>query len=233
MTSVAGVPRGVGSPGLWISIGRSGSGKTYGIRQQLYRAARRIPIVALDLMGEWTPKPGVVVGLPRDLARVTCVVSSVEKATRYIERGARLAIVQPPSSTEVTDVAEEACAWAWRRNASSVRGVAIPEAHRVAPQGKLSPAIGAVVTAWRHGRVAAWLDTQRFALLNRTAIEQATETRIHAVGRRDREAIAKDFGADELNAALAECARRMRAGQPGWHVKVDIAADGPFDLERE
>lgn len=233
MSTVAGVPSGVGAPGLWISIGRSGSGKTFGIRRQLYRAARRIPIVVLDFMGEWTPSPGKIVGLPPELGRVTCVVSSVEKAARYIERGARLAIVQPAQSTEIADVAEEACAWAWRRNARDVRGIAIPEAHRVAPQGKLTPAIQAVITAWRHGRVAAWLDTQRFALLNRTAIEQATETRIHAVGRRDRETIAKDFGADELDAALAECARRMRAGQPGWHVKVDIAADGPFDLERE
>lgn len=217
--------------GLRVAIGRSGAGKTHGIRNELHEAARGHlgpieAVLALDAMGEWS-------GVPQDLARVTAIVRTVERGIALAQRGARLVIVQPDTSSDLRDVAEQACRWAWRRGATSVRGIAIPEAHRVAPQGNLSPAIQAVVTAWRHGRVACWLDTQRFALLNRTAIEQASETRLYAVGRRDRDQIVRDFGAPELGEALAQCAQRLKRGESGWHVKVDIAAEGPFRLERE
>jgi hypothetical protein len=228
-------------PAIFVSVGVSGSGKTHGVKKQVFRAvAEGMSVVVIDRTREWT-------SVPASLSGVTALVSSVDAARARFAAGARLAIVGCTSKDLAKQVAA-ACAWAGEKGPGDTRreglprGVAIPEAHRVLPNvGGLvggAEAIDDCVTAFRHANALLWLDTQRFAKLNRTAVEQAETIRVYACGPRDVGAVAEDFAtrehAPELEAAIRKCGARKKAKQPGWYIELEqTAVLPPFELQRE
>lgn len=209
-------------PGIRLAVGISGTGKTHGIKQQIYRSACVMPVMVLDRMHEWNEVPPALAG-----RTVGC--QTIAQAREHAKRGKRLIVVRP---SDIIVASNEACAWA--RDWKGVAGVAIAEAHRVAPNVNSLPlAIDDVATAWRHHKVALWLDTQRFALLNRTLTEQARELRIYSVvGDRDL-SVVSEIGGKALVASVMECAARLARNEPGWHVELGLVRTPPYDLKRE
>lgn len=228
---------GADGPGLRLSIGISRSGKTFGLRRQVYRAVLAgVPVMVLDRMHEWT-------SLPPEVARVAVGVRSttgVPLAAAWLQEGARLAIVQ---TSDVAGDALKAAEWAKGKVDESLpaihpanhRGIAITEVHRAAPNtgNPLPELLEDVALAWAHHNVSFFCDTQRIALCNRTLTEQMRELRVYAVGRGVDSQRLKEMGGPELAAASQECARRLVAGEPGWHVKIRTVALPPYELERE
>lgn len=204
-------------PGLRLNIGIPGSGKTYTIRNQVERAAHHYPVLVLDRMEEWSE-------VPADIPSAGAL--TVDDAIKHIDRGARLVVVRP---RDLQSAAEQAAQWAGAY--PGLAGVAIPEAHNVAPSsGRLHPAIADLACVWRHRRISAWLDTQRVALLSRTITEQARELRIFAtVGDRDLSVIS-EMSADgkALVASVRECAKRYAQGEPGWHIRLGLIREPPY-----
>lgn len=201
--------------GIRLSVGVSGAGKTFGVRREVCEAARAgVPVLVIDRMHEWE--------------RGDAGAFDVATAARYVDQGARLVIVRP---RDVVAAAEEACAWA--RDRRELAGVALPEAHRIAPNGaRLSDALEDCATAWRHFRVALWCDTQRISLLSRTITEQARTLRLYAiVGDLDARAVA-ELGGRELAEQVQEAARRLAGGEPGWHVELGLVRVPPYELRR-
>jgi hypothetical protein len=201
--------------GIRVAIGVSGAGKTHGIRREVYSAAAHYPVIVLDRMHEW------------DRGDAGC--TTVADAAKVIQAGARLVIVRP---ADVVSAAEAACLWA--RDYPGQAGVAIPEAHRPLPNGaRLSPGAEDVACAWRHYKVSLWLDTQRFALLNRTITEQAREIKLYAVaGELDTRLVA-ELGGRELALLVRESAARLSKGEPGWHVALGLVRVPPYRLSRD
>ena len=202
--------------GIRLAVGVSGSGKTYGVTNDVKRAAASgMPVMVIDRMREWT------VG--------HAGVTTIEAGAKAAEKGAKLIIVRP---RDFVAAVEEACAWAIAQ--PGVAGVAVPEAHGALPNSmRLSGAVEDVATAWRHHKVALWCDTQRLALINRTVTEQACELRIYAVRGELDMRVVKELGGAALVDAVKECARRMRDGEKGWHVKLDVSGLGPYLPQRD
>lgn len=206
------------TPGVRLAVGVSGSGKTYGLRREIYTATTTHPVLVIDPMREWRTAPPSCAPVG---------VRSVRDAIKAVDSGARLVVIE--TSDVVTD-AEQACQWARSRGDC---GVAMPEAHRIAPNGdRLSGALDACATAWRHYRVTLWLDTQRIALLHKTLTEQASEIRLHAVfGVRDL-AVIREWGGRELEKAVSDCAEKLANGEPGWCVRLGMVRRPPYQIER-
>lgn len=207
-----------------LSVGVSGSGKTYGMRRGIFRAARRMPIAVIDRMREWNE-------VPADLVRVTRGARSVEEAREWFKNGMRLVIVRD-DRTDVANQLDAACKWAIRYPGEA--GVACPEAHRACPLNKPLPHyVEIALTQWRHHRVWLWLDTQRMPLLSKTATEQATVLKLYTiVGVRDLSVIEQTYGPD-CRASVEACAAKLREGQPGWHVALGHVRVKPFPLTRD
>lgn len=212
--------------GIRTSIGVSGAGKTYGIRSSIYRSARHMPIVVIDTNEEWA-------SVPRELQRVTAGALDMDAAIAAIARGARLVIVRP---ADLESAAHRAFEWAIERPRSDgVRGIAIPEAHLVLPNRAITSeprAVQLAVLAWRHRKVALWLDTQRFAQLSVTVRDQSRITRLYAQGKSDMDKV-QEWGGRALADRVRECAERFRRGEPGWHVPIHVAPIPPFEVSRD
>lgn len=208
------------SPGVNLAIGVSGGGKTGGMRPEVFGYARTNPVIVLDPMREWRSAPPDT--NPAGCQAITGPNGAIDKANK----GHRLIVVE---TDDVARDAELACQWARQRCDC---GVAMPEAHRIAPNGdRLPAALDACLTAWRHYRNTLWLDTQRLALLHKTATEQASEIRIHAVyGQRDL-SIMREWGGRELEAAVGRCAAKLAEGSPGWCVRLGIVRKPPYPIE--
>lgn len=208
------------SPGVNLAVGVSGSGKTGGMRDEVFAYTRSHPAIVLDPMREWrSAPPGCK---PIGVQSITGPAGAIARANE----GFRLIVVE---TDDVARDAEQACEWARRRGDC---GVAMPEAHRIAPNGdRLPPSLDSCLTAWRHYRNTLWLDTQRLALLHKTATEQASEVRIHAVyGQRDL-AVIREWGGRELEAAVSKCAAKLAEGRPGWCVRLGIVRRPPYVIE--
>lgn len=219
--------------GLHVSVGVSGSGKTFGIRRDIASAVRAgMPVVAIDRMKEWDE-------VPADLVSMTAGATNAlprEAMARTLAAGRRLLVLRydpsrPGALTDPIAAAIDACAWA--REHRGAAGVALPEAHRVAPvmPVKLPPDIEEIATCWRHHQVALWADTQRLANLNKTVLENARDVRLYAmVGPRDLAA------AEELASGMAplvrEAGARLARGEPGWHVRLGWSRLPPYELAR-
>lgn len=216
-------------PGLRLSVGVSRSGKTHGVRQQVYRSVRAgVPVLVLDRLAEWST-------LPPDIARLAVGVSpegGLGLATAWLREGARLVILR---SRDVRADAIGAARWAAEGGPSAHRGVAIPEVHRAAPNdgSRLPEAIEDAALAWAHHGVSLWCDTQRLSKLHRDLTEQMRELRVHAVGGERDLARLRELGGRELEEAARECARRLVAGEPGWYVRIATVAVPPYSLHRE
>lgn len=222
-------------PGLRLSIGVSGSGKTFGLRRQVYMAIRQgTPVIALDRLKEWKTLPGDVAKLAVGVEGGT---DRIAAAARWVEKGARLVIVRVSSESIKQDF-ENVCAWA--RDNPAHCGIAVSEAHRVAPNSSapLPEAVEDVALAWRHHVVSLWTDTQRLSLLHRTFTEMVRELRVYGVGGELDGARLRELGGRELQDAAAEAARRLlppsKGGwdQPGWHVHIERVALPPYTLIR-
>lgn len=209
-----------------LSVGVSGSGKTYGMRRAIFRAARRMPVIVIDRMREWNE-------VPAELSKHTQGVRTVREARHVLNGGRppRLVIVRD-DKTDVADQLDDACKWAIRYAGEA--GVACPEAHRACPLNKPLPHyVEIALTQWRHHRVWLWLDTQRMPLLSKTATEQATVLNLYTiVGVRDLSVIEQTYGRD-CRARVEECAAKLRAGQPGWHVQLGHVRVPPFHVTRD
>lgn len=208
-------------PGIRLHVGRPGAGKTYLMRQEIFAAARAFPVVVLDATGEWTRAPGNRV--PREVAGVTRVTSSVTDALAAIDGGARIGVASlQASDDELRAHAETLAKWAMTRPGQ--KGVAVAEAHRAFPVTGLKEHASRLVTAWRHAQVAVWADTQRLAQIAR-AFDTAGVVRIFSATPADLARV-REMGGDALVAAVRECGKRNAPkerggrGEPGWHVEV-------------
>lgn len=224
--------------GVRVSIGRPGSGKTFGVRRDVIESARAgMPIVVVDVTGEWTLPPGLAALNER--GRIPSW-ADVRSAVAAIERGDRIAIVRTPIGAPAATLlqhADDACRWACNEK-HELRGVAIPEAWLIAPaSGRLSPGIAEVTRMWRHRNVALWLDAQRISMMSRNVVELAKELRLYAAsGDTDFDVIRRVGGGGEngrqLAAAIATAAARFADGEPGWHVILGEVREPPFELVR-
>lgn len=213
-------------PGIRLAVGVSESGKTFGIRRDLGVAAEKFPIIVMDQTREWVETP---------VPSKRC--STVKRAVELVGEGARFVIVR----VEREQLASEGialCTWALSvvdREKRRQVGIAIPEAQNICPNGRpLSPVMLELVTAWRHHKVAAWFDTQRFALLDSTIAAQAREVRLYTMHSDLDIARAKGMvrqGA-ELVTALDECADRFDRREYGWHVTLGNSRRPPYTPER-
>lgn len=218
-------------PGLRVALGISGSGKTHGVRADVLRAVRLYPVVVIDFAEEWT-------SVPASYAPHTRGAKDFAEAKVHLDAGARLVVVRPPPiDGALVAAVESACAWA--RERPGLAGVAIPEAHNVAPVTRIPPILWRVATAWRHSGVSLWCDTQRVAALHHGITENAREIRVYAhVGDTDLKRL-RDIGNQALADAAKECARRLAPpseggdGQAGWHVTLGLIRSPPYRLTRE
>lgn len=220
-----------------LAVGVQGSGKSYGQRRDIERAAETRPLMVCDLTGEWgdyEPPPHLrVVG-----------ARSVERAVKEIEdNGAQLVVVQPEEEELVA--ADRMCEWALWRGRERRAGVVFPEAHDLFPiSSKLPKHVRKCVKASRHHGVAFFADTQRLAELN-TAIRSAAwggELRLYAfsddVDLRVlrppalREAVERIF-AEHFSRALACCFEGCAKCAKHRGYFVTGGGPGPFPIERD
>lgn len=213
-------------PGLRLSVGVSRAGKTFGLRRQVYAAVRAgVPVMVLDRLREWT-------ALPADLAPLAVGVApegGVPLAVEWLAEGARFVIVH------TRDVEKDillACEWAL--TAPQHVGIATSEVHRAARNtgAPLPEPLEDVALAWAHFNVSFFCDTQRISLCHRTLTEQMRELRVYATGGDLDLARLREMGGVALADAAKECARRLVAGEPGWHVSIRTVAIGPYELVR-
>lgn len=224
--------------GVFVCIGKSGSGKSHANQVSVVEhVTDGRPVGYLDRLHELQePPPGV--------SSSKCVVlDSVDDLESAREAGFLLLIV--PGPADIASV-EKACMWAQRCEG----GVALPEAHRVYPNNgreltKVSPAFEACLSAWRHHRVAVWLDSQRISKLHTDVTELATDLRVFATSGRNEKKALRELGDDDdgdIVALVTEAERRRvkgkrlkDAGDPtwaenvGWHVHV---TEPPYELRR-
>lgn len=216
--------------GIRLHVGVSGSGKTYGMKTDVFNTARFMPVLAIDRMAEW----GTV---PRALVHKGFV--TIGEACDWLREGEKrrrngLAIVR--DTGDVAQAFDLACRWAVMGDGP--RGVACSEIHRACPNHvPLLSNVEAVATQWRHKQVALFIDTPRLSLLSPTLREQSTSgLKIFSVfGPRDLAVIAETWGA-QVEAAVRECSRRFVAGGgvggngAGWYVRPNVP---PYKLERD
>lgn len=214
-------------PGIRLAVGASGSGKTYGMSQDVLKAVRHYPVMVIDSMTEWVGRDAPI-KIPADIS--AGLARSVKQGAELAKQGKRLIVVVPTVDIEVA--AEEACGWA--RDYKGRCGLSISEAHRPMPNGgRLTRNIDDIATKWRHFDVSLWCDTQRLPQLHKLITEQARELRIYTIyGPRDLAVIANEIGGQPLVAAVNECADLLSQGQPGWHVNLGISRRPPFTKVR-
>lgn len=220
-----------GEPGLTLAVGVSGAGKTYSVKADVFRSALYHPIIVIDVVREWSM-------VPPALAAHTAGATSVRDAIEHIRAGRKLVIV---AADDPVKAAVDAAAWAVAH--PTLAGVAIPEAHRVCPNGgRLPLAVDKAATAYRHHGTRLWLDTQRLARIDTNLSELARVVRIFAqTGDVDFRRV-RDLGEDgrALEAAVRQCARRLdgylRGTDPdgtGWHVPLTLARTPPYTPTRD
>jgi hypothetical protein len=222
--------------GLHVRVGISGAGKTHDVKRGVWTAAAEgMPVVVLDRMYEWSQLPAALA--PYTTIRHSHDNDGIKKA---LDDGARIVVVRddPARHVEPAHVAMAMCDLIKRRSRIENRGphgIAIPEAHVIAPRHRIDGPVREVATAWRHFRVGAWFDTQRIAALNAAITENARDLKIFAtVGELDLARFREiASGARELEMAVREAAARMERGEPGWHVKLGLSRRPPYELTRE
>lgn len=160
-----------------LAVGVQGSGKSYGQRRDIERAAESYPLIVLDTNGEWEeyePPPQLRVVGARTVARA---VHEIE------ENGAALVVVQPDDADDPLTAADQMCEWAIWRGRARRSGVVFPEAHDLFPMSvKLPRHVRKVVKRARHFGVGLFCDTQRLAELNAsiTSAASTAELRLYA-----------------------------------------------------
>lgn len=205
--------------GVRLHAGLPRHGKTHAARGEVFQFVRAHPCIVVDCTFEWTRAPGSLV--PREIGDVTARASTIAEAAALVDAGKRLVIVSTDDDPEV--IAEAACRWAKYRK--GLAGVMISEAHNAFPVHKpLGPHARTMATAFRHWEMAAWLDTQRLSLLNRT-FDLAQTIRVFSATDSDFKRL-REIGGSALERAVRECgyrntpADRGGKGEPGWHVAL-------------
>lgn len=228
--------------GVYCCIGKSGSGKSHANQTSVVQhVLDGRPVAYLDRLHELEEAP-------YGLHPSKCIIldSTADLASAHSQRflGA-VGLFIIPGPADIASV-EQACMWAQRCEG----GVAIPEAHRVYPNNgrelvKVSPAFEACLSAWRHHRVAVWLDSQRISKLHTDVTELATDLRVFATSGRNEKKALREIGDDDdgdIVGLVTEAERRRvkgkrlkDAGDPswadhvGWHVHV---TEPPYELRR-
>lgn len=216
--------------GARVAIGTCGSGKSYGIGEDVRAAREHMPIIVVDVACEWTKGPPGTV-----LAR------NVNDATKLAKKG-RIVVVQP-ADEELTDLAatvETVFRWAisLRRDDAkkACAGVVVSEAQMVWPNGcRLLPATMRATTQWRHTHTATWIDVQQLAALSTTITGLARETRVHAIGGMHELERIKQIGGKPLLAAVDAVNRHFKAiggprsTQPRMRVILDSTRSPPYE----
>lgn len=217
-------------PGLRVSAGLSGAGKSHSNQVGILTHVRQgIQCVVVDRLREWE-------NAPPDILEVSGIAKSFDVLRQALEAGEiGLGILQPDFA-QLEAETDAVCEWAGA-DISVLRGVGLPEAHRALPKSwqSIPENIKNVVTEWRHHNVAMWLDTQRFAMLNADVVELAREVRLFAMhGNNDFKALKAMAGGsgNELIAAVQQCAERLDADDPGWHVHLRARRTGPYEITK-
>lgn len=201
-----------------MNIGMSGSGKSRELQEQTNDAlddGERC--VAIDTTGEaareeWWPDAQIV--------------STIPELAKGLHRGEELLLfvpardrqLGPPRRDELPSIEHIAALCLDARDVTLV----ITEAHMHIGEGApMGRQVRTLLTQYRHYDCAVLADTQRFAAVAKPLVSQATALRLFAMaGARDLGVVA-DIGGNPLVAAVQECARRLAAGEPGWHVVID------------
>lgn len=209
-------------PGLYGYVGIPRSGKSFTERVDAIAAARAGHSTL------WFDPNEETHTLPSDLSVSGHFVTEAALAKLRAAPPGHVAVVRVPLTPANFDAAAE---WAMESSGSIV----MPEAHNGAPNAlrTLPPNASRLTTAFRHRGASLFWDSQRLALINVTLRENTAEN-LHVfatTGLADRQVL-RDMGGYELEAAALEAARRMQAGQPGWHVKLGLVRLPPYTLER-
>lgn len=228
--------------GLYVAVGIAGSGKSHSVHAQAYDAARAgVPVIAQCVTREWTE-------VPPDLAPHAAGAQSVADAILWIKSGKRFVITQ--SRNWISDAH---ALMRWAISSREPKGLAIPEAHMCVAKSSaaLPDEVMVSITQHRHYGLSMWLDSQRPALLNTTALSMAREVRVFALAGPPDLDWAHETGGKELVALVREAAKRHAdaareeesypRGSPealaarakrGWHVRLDQSRLGPYELVR-
>lgn len=212
------------APGLRISVGVPGSGKSYGIGRDVKAAIRQgVWARIVDPEGEWKT-------IPEDIAGIVSRVNHIADCTTPV------GIVTHKTKRETRIDVDEACRWCVEddENGQPTRGRAVVchEAWMAAGRKDTSEEMEAMARTWRHTDSIVWLDAQRITLISRDIIDIATELRIYTqVGDRDI-AILRDIGGRALVEAIDACGARFDKGESGWHVTLTRSRRPPYEIER-
>lgn len=220
--------------GCRVALGTCGSGKSTGIESDVRVAMQSMPIIWIDVPGEWRRGPSGAVRA-RDVA----------DAAWQLENGARMAIIRPDGADleDLARVADDAFTWAISQSRPDAKqataGVVVTEGSMVWPNGcRLSASTRKAMTQWRHCHVATWIDVQRAAELSTTITDLARETRLYAMGGPHEVKRLNAMGGRDLVEAVGECMQRFRDGGgargtgQGWHVVLDESRMGPYEVMR-
>lgn len=222
------------------AFGSCGSGKSYAIQRMVARELRRPhgwSFVDLDLNGEIPSRAPALVGSPP--LRVF-VAHTPDEARVALNRGARFVVVQPGQDVDDSDIpaiADELARHVWEVGGTIL---VLPEAHVACPEGRgVPPHVARILHRFRHNRGARgngcglWYDSQHFSRLSKRVEDETRLFLFHATSTpRDVERI-RDLGGPELVRLVDECARRLAAGEKGWHVPVSsMNPRPPFGLNR-
>lgn len=204
------------------AVGVCRSGKTYGMQRmvaaELRQGASPWRIVILDVNREWPGEPA------RGAPPIRFVVaSSAGQVARALVSGERAVLVRPPFGTVGESARDRAFADDLARVAIQHPGpvaLAIPEVHRYLEEGaKAPPHLRTVIHQHRHTRTGLLWDTQQFADVRKELLRETTYgLRLYAqVHASSLKRVREEYGPRAV-ALLREAARRMRAGERGWHV---------------
>jgi hypothetical protein len=238
--SVASVGNGTS---IYAALGRTGSGKSYGLARKIAHAIRssRWSVLVLDVNGEWSkpnaPILAALAGSPR--IRVTHV-GTTDEARRALEQGRRLVVVNGKAvggdyakpSNPFYAVADELARIAIEGGPTVL---VLHEAQTSCHEGHpFPPHIGKIVLHHRHDAALLWVDSQQPANVRKELLAGCERIDLYAT------AAPRDLSQIERLAdrSLSDAVREMslhavKAGESGWHIPLRVhAPEGPYVAQR-
>ena len=221
---------------IFGAVGVQGAGKTYRLMLivssilQQPAGPESWQLLILDVNHEWPGEPIRNAKLP---AGTFGAVTTPEGARRGLAGGARAVIVRPPQG-QVGDPKRarelaDALGWVAVHHEHPVMLV-LPEVHRYAEEGRPLPKhLRIIMHQARHTRTGLLFDTQHFQDVKKEILREARVIFIHAQTHHTSLQRIREYGGDQLakppraggpwEGLIPEATRRMRDGEPGWHVR--------------
>lgn len=214
------------SPRVELHVGMSGSGKTVELNEQVREAVldEGERGVYVDTAGD---DGAALFGELVEERDLWCYCAdSIPVVRQRLAQGAHFVLYQPardrelgpPARGEIPDVEHLASICLDMRDVF----LAITEVHMHVPEAApIGRQTRTLLTQYRHYGCSILADTQRFAAVAKPLVSQASALRLFAMAGEADLKVVQDIGGRPLRAAVEEAARRMEAGEPGYHVAID------------